>query len=90
MAAARSARPLSLDEIREIREALAHRRAAGQTFEQAWSAVLRGLPPRQREQLRHDVEEWRAGFERRGGTAIAALVGVLEERKEQGRTVVLG
>jgi hypothetical protein len=64
----------------EVREALAHRRAAGQDFETAWPAVLQGLPPSQRRALQRvvDVDHWRQGFERRGGDAIIRLIGALD------------
>jgi hypothetical protein len=51
MAAAGSARVLSPAVAAEVREALAHRCAAGQDFEAAWAAVLRGLTPSQRDDL---------------------------------------
>jgi hypothetical protein len=81
MAAAGSARVLSPAVAAEVREALAHRCAAGQDFEAAWAAVLRGLTPSQRDDLWLNAWDWRQAYLRRGGTGIAALVDVLAERQ---------
>jgi hypothetical protein len=59
MAAAGSARVLSPAVAAEVREALAHRCAAGQDFEAAWAAVLRGLTPSQRDDLWLNAWDWR-------------------------------
>ena len=89
MAAARSPRDLTLDEIREIREALAHRRAAGQPFEDAWCAVLRGLPARMLDELWSTSWQWRSAYLRRPATGVAVLLDVLEDAR-QGERIVLG
>lgn len=77
-----------------VRDQLAAHRAAGESFERAWAAVLESQPPGRRELLWFAVEAWRDAYLRRPPQprhAVAALLeGLADTDADRGHADVLG